>query len=172
MVTKLRTCGFLLDQDRETVPREASEITLFVFVIAYRLMGDSYHQLYQPYPIHFAVNSTDTFGCGENNITSLEWVLSHGDRIGVLIQQIQCFTFSVGAFFCPIHVNLVDPIENCSQAHYFADTASVAHLDIPQELNIYDGNADNVFINLDITVGKLECTQKSNYHCGHCCEVP
>lgn len=158
-VTKLRMCGFLLNQDREAIPRDSREITLFAFVIAYRLMGDSYHQLYQPYPFNFVVNSTDIFGCGENGITNLEWVLSQGDRIGVLVQQIQCFPFSVDssvAISCPIHVNLVDPIENCSQAHYFPSTASVGGPDIPQELNINDGNAEDIFINLDITIGKFE----------------
>ena len=161
LVTKFRICGFLLDQDRETIPADATEITPFVFVIAYRQIGDSYHQLYKPYPINFVINSTDSFGCGENDIANLEWVVLKGDRIGVLIQQIQCFPFHIGptssTLCCPMHINLLDPVENCSQAHYFASTALMAGPDIPQELNIHDTNAEDIFINLDITVGELEC---------------
>jgi hypothetical protein len=161
VVTKLKMCGFLLDLDRETIPGNANEITPFVFVIAYRQMGDSYRQLYTPYPFNFVINSTETFGCGENDITNLEWMVSKGDRIGVLIQRIQCFPFHVGpasiALSCPMHINLLDPVENCSQAHYFASSASITGPDVPQELKIHDANAEDVFINLDITVGELEC---------------
>ena len=160
LVTKLRICGFLLDQDRETIPADATEIIPFVFVIAYRQTGDSYRQLYTPYPFKFVINSTDSFGCGENDIANLEWVVSKGDRIGVLIQQIQCFPFHVGpassTLSCPMHINLLDPVENCSQAHYFASTALMVGPDIPQELNVHDANAEDIFINLDITVGELE----------------
>lgn len=156
-MTKLRTCGFLLDRDRETIPRESNEITPFVFIIAYRWMDDSFYQLYEPYPINFVINSTDTFGCGENDITNLEWVVLQGDRIGALIQRIQCFPFHVGpsiALSCPVHVNLVDPIKNCSQAHYFPSTALVSGPDTPHELNIHDANAEDIFINLDVTIGE------------------
>ena len=157
LVTKFKTCGFLLERDRETIPSDANEITPFVFIIAYRQMGDSFYQLYEPYPINFAINSTDSFGCGENDITNLEWVVSQGDRIGVLIQRMQCFPFHVGpsiALSCPMHVNLVDPIKNCSQVHYFPSTALVPGLDTPLELNIHDANAEDIFINLEITVGE------------------
>ena len=160
LVTNLKICGFLLDRDRETITGDATKIIPFVFVIAYRQMGDSYHQLYTPYPINFVINTTDSFGCGENDITNLEWMVSKGDRIGVLIQRIQCFPLYVGpasvTLSCPMHINLLDPVENCSQAHYFSSTVLITGPDVPQELNVHDANAEDIFINLDITVGELE----------------
>ena len=79
---------------------------------------------------------------------------------GLEFLSIQCFPFHTGpssiAFSCPMHINLVDPVENCSQAHYFARTSLVTGPDVPKELNVVDAEAKDIFINLDITVGELE----------------
>ena len=174
-VTKVRTCGFLLDRDSVTIPREANEITMFVFVIVYQRRGDHYHQRYTPYPMNYLVDIIDTmsFGCGKSDITNLGWNVTKGDRIGVLVQQIECVQFSIGPFIattaCPVHVNIIDPIKNCSQAHYFANTAPVAGSQMPQKLNIHDGDARNIFINLDVTVGKFpEEVYESKLISRHC----
>lgn len=156
-ITNLRTCGFVLDSDKGTLPEDFSEIIVFIFVIVYRQMGDSYQQIYDPHPFNFPVNATDTFGCGENDISRLGWIVSRGDRIGVLIQQIQCFPFLTDSrmdLTCPMYINLVDPVENCSQVHYFADTVSATGPSLPLMLDIYDGVAKDIFMNLDMTVGE------------------
>ena len=153
-VKTLRACGFLIDQNAN--PQGTDQITLFFFTCAYRRVGDSYIRLYASRPFALNINSTDIFGCDEENVADEEWVLSSGDRIGVFVQQADCVQFSTTTYACPAHVNMIDPVKNCSQAHYFPNTAMALGNDIPEKISVFDGDPVDIFINLDMIIGKLD----------------
>lgn len=153
-MTKVKACGFLLETDAQTIPDEVNEITMFAFVVVYRQMDDGYIPIYNPYLFNYVLNKTERFGCGEIEIASLGWNVSTGNKMGVIIPQLGCFQFFTGSSVvtttCPAHMNMVDPIENCSQTHYFQSTAWVV-----DKLHIEDSSTENVFINLNVTVGEV-----------------
>ena len=151
-VKALRACGFLIDQNVN--PQDTDQITLFFFVTAYRRVGDSYVRLYASHAFAYNINSTDIFGCAEENVTDEEWILSSGDRIGVFVQKSDCVQFSATTYACPAHVSMIDPVKNCSQAHYFPNTAIALGNDTPENLAVFDGDPVDTFINLDAIIGK------------------
>ena len=78
---------------------------MFFLVTAYRQMGDSYRRLYASYVFAYNIDSTDIFGCAEENVTDEEWILSSGDRIGVYVQQSDC----VQSVSPTNYANMIDP---------------------------------------------------------------
>ena len=45
--------------------------------------------------------------------------------------------------------------KNCSQAHYFPNTANALGNDIPENLAVFGGDSVDTFINLDAIIGML-----------------
>ena len=83
-----------------------------------------------------------------------------GDRPGVSVLQQECNQFSLQPpmYFCTAHVNLVDSIMNCSQSLYFNNT-SLEGGAMPAELTAINGHPVDVFLNLDIVLGKYRLLQ-------------
>ena len=80
-----------------------------------------------------------------------------GDRPGVLIQQQECIQQSImpPCYRCSAYVNIIDPVKNCSQSLHFNNTRLVGRdLDMLAELSAINGHPVDVFINLDIIIGK------------------
>ena len=140
---------------------------MFTFISVYKQVGESYVRLYSPYLLTYNVNKTEQFGCGVCDLTSLGWVVSRGDRLGILIPNIGCFQLSMSPSqvitTCPAHINLIDPVKNCSQAYYFRGSATsmLTGGEIPVEVSLQDGHPEDVFMNLEITIGK--CFKLTQY---------
>ena len=161
----LRACGFLLTSYAH--PPWVKEITLTFHIAGYQLVGNSYERHTDPYTFYLTINVNDTFGCDEVSFpVGLGLMVSKGDRAGVFIQRAYCNQFAVNSplYTCPAHVNMVDPVKNCSQALYFNNTRDDEQ--ILDNVNIFDGNAVNIFINLDLTIGKsiiIACHNESYF---------
>ena len=147
----LRACGFRLINSN---PPE-TEISLIFFVAGYRLVGNSYKRYTDPFMFFLTINASDSFGCGELNIPNGGLQAFKGDKAGVFVQQAYyCNQFAINSpiYTCPAHVNMVDTVKNCSQALYFNNTRDDENM--PERINIVDGNPVNVFINMNITIGE------------------
>ena len=158
-ISRVKTCGFLLARDRNKLVHEITGLSMFTFISVYKQVGESYVRLYSPYLLNYNVNKTEQFGCGVCDLTSLGWIVSRGDRLGILIPNIGCFQLSKSPSqvitTCPAHINLIDPVKNCSQAYYFRGSASMlTGGEIPEMLSLQDGHPEDVFMNLEITIGK------------------
>ena len=156
----LNSCGFVVDSSARE--HNESDITMFFFVVAYRQSDNDFKQLFVPFPVAFGIGN-ETFGCDEHVLeNSDDFHLLRGDRIGVFIQRSSCLLFQ-NRFACPAHVNINDPYaENCSQVFYFPDTATLPGTDFPSPSSLNNGNPGNVFINMDVMIGKII------FHV-HCC---
>ena len=147
----LRACGFRLINSN---PPE-TEISLIFFVAGYRLVGNSYKRYTDPFMFFLTINASDSFGCDELNIPNGGLQVSKGDKAGVFVQQAYyCNQFAINSpiYTCPAHVNMVDTVENCSQALYFNNTRDDENM--PERINVVDGNPVNIFINMNITIGE------------------
>ena len=137
--------------------REQNEnvITMFFFLVAFRQSDNDYKQLFEPFPVASGISGNETFGCNEHVLeNSDDFHLLRGDRIGVFIQRSSCVRFA-NNFACPAHVNINDPhAEDCSQVFYFPDTATLPGTDFPSPSSLNNGNPGNVFINMDVVIGK------------------
>ena len=159
-VARVRACGLLLAKDTKSILEQVNYITMFAFVAIYRQVGstENYIRRYIPYLLHYIVSRSERFGCGVNDLTALGWNVSRGDRVGVLVPHTTCFHFSDNSSTvmaaCPAHVNLIDPVKNCSQAYFFRGSSLPTSSEVPEKLTLRDGYPQNVFINLEITIGK------------------
>ena len=147
----LRACGFRLINSN---PPE-TEISLIFFVAGYRLVGNSYKRYTDPFMFFLTINASDSFGCDELNLPNGGLQAFKGDKAGVFVQQAYyCNQFAINSpiYTCPAHVNMVDTVKNCSQALYFNNTRDDENM--PERINIVDGNPVNIFINMNITIGE------------------
>ena len=147
----LRACGFCLINSNPP----GTEISLIFFVAGYQLVGNSYVRYADPFMYFLTINASDSFGCDELNIPNGGLQVSKGDKVGVFVQQAYyCNQFAINSpiYTCPAHVNMVDAIKNCSQALYFNNTRDDENT--PERISVFDGNSVNIFINMDITIGK------------------
>ena len=147
----LRACGFRLINSH--LP--GTEISLIFFVAGYQLVGNSYVRHTNPFMFFLTINASGSFGCGELNIPSGVLQVYKGDKAGVLVQQAYyCNQFSINSPIntCPAHVNMVDPVKNCSQALYFNNTRDDETM--PERISVFDGNPVDIYINMDVTIGK------------------
>ena len=159
-IEALNACAFLTEPNPN--PRDANQLTLYFFVAGYRLIGNNFKRITGSLQFFINIERTHTFGCTLRNLTSQEKPFARvlkGDRSGVFVDQRDCRPFSIigqPVYFCPAHVNIIDPVENCSQSLYFNSTRLEGdNMDqVPAELNAVDGNPVNVFINLNTVVGK------------------
>ena len=147
----LRACGFHLD----SIPYyPGTEISLIFFVAGYQLVGNSYERHTNQFPIQLAVNDSGSFGCSNFLIPFGGLQVSQGDKAGIFIQRGGCSLRAINSleYTCPAHVNMIDPVKNCSQALYFNSTSKDENM--PERISVGDGHPVNVFINMDITIGK------------------
>ena len=159
-IKALNACAFLTEPNLNT--QGIDTISLYFFVATYRLIGNIFKRVTGTLLFFINIERTRTFGCNVRSLTNEEQLLTKvlkGDRTGVFVQQVDCGPFPVlgqPAYFCPAHVNIIDPLENCSQSLYFNNTRLEGdNMDqVPAELDAVDGNPVNVFINLNTVVGK------------------
>ena len=147
----LRACGFHLD----SIPYyPGTEISLIFFVAGYQLVGNSYERHTNQFPFQLAVNDSGSFGCSNFLIPFGGLPVSQGDKAGIFIQRGDCSLRAINSleYTCPAHINMIDPVKNCSQALYFNNTRNDENM--PERINAIDGYPVNVFINMDITIGK------------------
>jgi hypothetical protein len=151
----VNACVFLVEPNPN--PQDSDEITLFFLKAIYRLMGNTFTAVTGTLQFTISIAVGEIFGC--NTITfanGQQPMMLKGDRPGVLILQQECIQFSLqpAIYFCSAHVNLVDPIKNCSQSLFFNNTGLEEDGSMPAELAAVNGRPVDVFINLDITIGK------------------
>ena len=155
-IQALNACAFLTEPDPN--PEGTGEIRLVFYAAGYRLAGSTFKRVTDTLSFFFNINIGETFGCNLVNIQEEQQSkVLKGDRPGVLVQQQECIQRSMSPPFyvCSAHVNIVDPIENCSQSLYFNNTRLVGRgLDMPAELNAIDGYPVDIFVNLDLIIGK------------------
>lgn len=147
----LRACGFHLD----SIPYyPGTEISLIFFVAGYQLVGNNYERHTDQFPFELTVNASGSFGCGDLLIPFGGLPVSQGDKTGIFIQRGDCSLRAINSleYTCPAHINMIDPVKNCSQALYFNNTRN--HENMPKRIKAIDGYPVNVFINMDITIGK------------------
>ena len=150
----LRACGFRLINSSSHRP--GAQISLIFFVAGYQLVGNSYVRHTDPFTFFLTIDASDTFGCGDLNIPGNAGLpVYKGDKAGVFVQQAYyCNQFAINSpiYTCPAHVNMIDPVKNCSQALYFNNTRDDENM--PERISVFDGNPVDIFINMDITIGK------------------
>jgi hypothetical protein len=154
-IKSLNSCAFLVEPNPN--PQGSDMITLFFSVAGYRLMGNTFRAVTDTLQFTVGITVGEIFGC--NTITfanGQQPMMLKGDRPGVLILQQECIQFSLqpAIYFCSAHVNLVDPIKNCSQSLFFNNTSLEEDASVPAELAAVNGRPVDVFINLDISIGK------------------
>ena len=157
-IKALKVCAFLT----EPTPNSQDDlIALYFYTAGYRSMGNKFKMFTSTLYSFFTINRTCTFRCYMRHLTSLEQhEVLKGDRFGVFVGQRGCgLSSSLGQqrYFCPAHVNIIDPVRNCSQSLYFNNTRleGVSMNQMPAELDAINGHPVDVFLNLDVIVGRL-----------------
>ena len=155
-IRSVNACAFLVEPNPN--PRGTNEITLIFFAAGYRLMGNAFRRITDTLFFSISIAVGEIFGCNTINYlaSGQQHMMLKGDRPGVFVLQQECNQFSLQppVYLCSAYVNLVDPIVNCSQSLYFNNTSLEQNGALPAELAAIDGHPVNVFINLDITIGK------------------
>ena len=122
-IKALNACAFLTEPNLNT--QGIDTINLYFFVAGYRLIGNTFKRITDTFPFFINIERTRTFGCNVRSLNNEEQLFTRvlkGDRLGVFVDQRDCEPLSVlgqQAYFCPAHVNIIDPLENCSQSLYF-----------------------------------------------------
>ena len=156
LVSALNVCAYLVFPNPD--PQGADEITLQFFVAGYRLVGSSYQMISGTLRIAFNIYTNETFGCYPVTFApDKRTAVLKDDRLGVYIPDEDCHQFSTipPLYLCSAHLNIIDPIKNCSQALYFTN----ARLDdnrMPDILDASNGHPVDLFMNVDVTIGKLK----------------
>ena len=154
-IKSVNTCAFLIDSNPN--PQVTDEIILHFFVAGYRLMGNIFRRITDTLNFSIRISVGEIFGCDIINLLDqLQPMILKGDRPGVFVLQEECLQVSLlpSTYICSAHVNLVDPIMNCSQSLYFNNTSLEDGVNMPAELTAINGHPVDVFINLDIVLGK------------------
>ena len=155
-VKSVNACAFLTEPNPN--PQGTGQITLIFFGAVYRLMDNKFKRITDTGRYFSTISLGDTFGCNMLDIPSeIQAKVLKGDRPGVLIPQQNCvqnFLDLPLTYACSAHVNIVDRTKNCSQSLYFNRTRLEGG-NVPDELNAIDGYPMDVFINVDITIGRL-----------------
>jgi hypothetical protein len=151
----VNACAFLVESNPN--PQGSDEIILVFSIAVYRLMENTFIAVTGTLQFTISIIVGEIFGC--NTITYVDGqqpMMLKGDRPGVLVLQQECIQSSLRPprYFCSAHVNLIDPIKNCSQSLYFNSTSLEEDARVPAELPAINGRPADVFINLDITIGK------------------
>ena len=150
----IRGCGFLLDPNAN--PQGTDVLTLVFSIAIFQQQGNSLRRMNDAEDVEFPISRDDTFGCYENSYSeAVQPVVTKGDWAGVFVSQKNCTQLFVdrAVYLCPAHVNLIDPVRNCSQALYFNSTRS--NIAMPREVNAFEGYPVNVFMNMEFIFGKL-----------------
>ena len=154
-IRAVNACAFLVDSN-PNFPG-ANEIDLLFFVAGYRLMGNIFRRITNTLLFTITIRVGEIFSCNTINLSYRQPMMLKGDRPGVFVLQEECLQFSIQpslTYICSAHVNLVDPIMNCSQSLYFNNTSLEDGNNMPAELTAINGYPVDVFINLDFVLGK------------------
>ena len=154
-IKSVNACAFLVESNPK--PQGTDEIMLFFFVASYRLMKNTFRRITDTLVFTTSITVGEIFGCNIINFANQQQpMLLKGDRPGVLVSQEEClqFSFQPPIYLCSAHVNLDDPIMNCSQSLYFNNTSLEDGSNMPAELTTINGHPVDVFINLDFVLGK------------------
>ena len=154
-IKSVNACAFLVDSNPNF--QGTDEIILLFFVAGYRLMGNIFRRITGTLNFSIRISVGEIFGCRIINLPDrLQPMILNGDRSGVFVLQKECLqiSFQPPEYVCSAHVNLVDPIMNCSQSLYFNNTSLEDGDNMPAELTAINGHPVDVFINLDIVLGK------------------
>ena len=153
-VKSVNACAFLIEPNPN--PQGTNEIILLFSAAGYRLMGNAFKKITATLDFSIIITAGEVFGCNVINLASGQQpMMLKGDRPGVFVLRQECiqFSFLPPTYLCSAYVNLIDPIMNCSQSLYFNNT-SLEDEGMPTELTAINGHPVNVFINLDIIIGK------------------
>ena len=154
-IKSVNACAFLVDSNSNPQGTD-DHITLIFFVAGYRLMGNIFRRITDTLSFTINIPVGEIFSCNLINVSDQQQpMMLKGVRPGVFVLQDECRQVFVQPpiYFCSARVNLVDPIMNCSQSLYFNNT-SLEDGDMPAELTAINGHPVDVFINLDIVLGK------------------
>lgn len=157
-VNALNACAYLTFPNPD--PQDADAIFLYFYVASYRLMGNRFERISDTLELEFNIYTNETFGCYPitfargNRPRALM-----GERLGVFIPDEDCHQFFTNPprYYCPAHLNIVDPIKNCSQSLHFSD-AELKDNRMPAELDANNGHPVDIFINMELFFGRLKCT--------------
>lgn len=155
LVLALNVCAYLIFPNPD--PQGADTITLQFFVAGYRLVGSSYQRSSDTLRIVFNIYTNKTFGCYPMTFAPHKRpAVLKDDRLGVYVPDEDCHQFSIRPplYLCSAHLNIIDPIKNCSQALYFSN----ARLDdnrMPDVLDASKGHPVDLFLNMDLFIGRL-----------------
>ena len=155
-IKAVNACAFLTDPNPN--PGGAGQTTLIFFGASYRLMGSNFKRITATGQFFATIKVGETFGCNMLNIP-IEYPqkVQKGDRPGVLVIARNCFQNFLDLsqiYACSGHVNIIDPVKNCSQSLYFNITRLEEGINMPSELNAIEGLPTDVFINMDIIIGR------------------
>ena len=155
-IKAVNACAFLTDPNLNP---QNSEITLGFLVAGYQLIRNNFQRVTDTLFFSISVPVGEVLGCNTISLISAQQTknqLYKGNRPGILFLQEECQQTSLQPpqFFCPAHVNLVDPNKNCSQSLYFNNTGPEDGFDAPAELIATNGHPVDVFINVDFVIGK------------------
>lgn len=150
----LRACGFLLDPNPN--PQGTDKITLSASIAIFRRNGNNLKRMNPPDEILFQIDRNDTFGCVIKNYADIVRPhVSKGDYAGLFARFggcVQVFLDPEPLYVCPAQLNMIDPVNNCSQVLHFNSTRF--NINMPMEVNIVDGYPANVIINVEGVIGK------------------
>lgn len=158
LVNALNACAYLIFPNPE--PQGANAITLQFYVAGYRLMGNSFERISNTLSLKFNINTNETFGCHLITFAPEQRTkVLMGDRLGVYVPDEDCHQFSTTPplYYCSAHLNIIDPIKNCSQSLYFNNT-KLEDRSMPAVLDAINGHPMDVFLNVDVILGRLKCS--------------
>ena len=159
----VRACGSSIHLN-STLQYPGITIRLIFFVAGYQLVDNHYERHTNQFPFELTIDASGSFGCGNFSIPFGGLPVSKGDKAGVFVQRDDCNLHSINSleYTCPAHINIIDPVKNCSQALYFNSTRDDESM--PERINVIDGYPVNVFINMDMTIGKSVYFVSYNLH--------
>ncbi len=155
LVKALNVCAYLVFPNPD--PQGADEITLQFYLAGYRLEGNSYRMISNTLRIFFNIYTNETFGCypvefaPDNQPEVLK-----DDMLGVYVPDEDCHQFFTNPsdYICSAHLNIIDPIKNCSQALYFSNTRLEDNR-MPDRVDARNGHPVDLFLNVDVFIGRL-----------------
>ena len=155
-VNALNACAYLTFPDPN--PQGVDVISLHFYVAGYRLIGNNFQRISRTLSKEIDIGTDETFGCSMINFgPDQRTEIQKGDRLGVFVPDEDCYQFSVSPnprYLCSAHMNIIDPVKNCSQSLYFNNIKLEDH-SMPAVLDAINGHPVEMFINVDVFIGRL-----------------
>lgn len=160
----LNACAYLTFPDPK--PQGSNVITLHFFIAGYRLMGNNFQRISRTLSMHYDIDTDESFGCKMITFAPDQRTkVLKDDRLGVFVPDEDCYQFLISPdplYYCSAHVNIVDPVKNCSQSLYF-NNIKLEDRSMPAVLDATSGHPVDVFINVDVFIGRLNCDTLDKY---------